>query len=288
RLPATFLGYSVHFAPPNEEGTRLMALPAGARVAHRVRVTTVGEFFQDTVGYTSGDAPAPIPPQPAEWLTFSQQHLLSVTAGRVFHDGLGTLAAVRQTLAFYPHDVWLYLLAAQWARIAQEEHLMGRCGYRGDELGSHLIGARLVNDLMRLCFLMARRYAPYPKWFGTAFAALPCAPRMAPLLRQALAAADWRAREAALCQAYTLAAVLHNALGVTPPQETAVSYFHERPFRVSNAGPIIAALRAAIQDPAVRAIPTLIGGIDQFSHSTDLLEDPRLHPPLQALYEEIP
>ena len=43
----------------------------------------------------------------------------------------------------------------------------------GDELGSAVLGARLVESAMRLAFLMERTYAPYVKWFGTAFARLP-------------------------------------------------------------------------------------------------------------------
>ena len=45
--------------------------------------------------------------------------------------------------AYYPHDVWLYLMAAGWSRIGQEERLMGRAGLVGDELRSAVIGARL-------------------------------------------------------------------------------------------------------------------------------------------------
>jgi hypothetical protein len=47
--------------------------------------------------------------------------------------------------------------------------------------------ARLVHDLMRLCFLLERRYAPYPKWLGTAFARLEVAATIGPLLAAALA-----------------------------------------------------------------------------------------------------
>ncbi|HWD74857.1 MAG TPA: DUF4037 domain-containing protein, partial [Solirubrobacteraceae bacterium] len=46
----------------------------------------------------------------------------------------------------------------------------GRCAEAGDELGSAVVTARLARDLMRLCLLMRRRYPPYSKWLGTAFA----------------------------------------------------------------------------------------------------------------------
>ena len=99
---------------------------------------------------------------------------------------------MRERLAFYPRDVWLYLLAAGWARIGQEEHLMGRAGSVGDEVGAALIAARLVRDVMRLGFLMERQYPPYPKWFGTAFRRLACAERLLPALERTLQATTWQ------------------------------------------------------------------------------------------------
>jgi hypothetical protein len=54
---------------------------------------------------------------------------------------------------------------------------MARCGDVGDELGSRLVAARLIEELMRLCFLMEKQYWPYAKWFGTAFSKLACAGR---------------------------------------------------------------------------------------------------------------
>ncbi len=125
-------------------------------------------------GYLDFDADAEI--TPADWLTFPQQKLRTLTEGAVYHSGLGDLDALRERLSYYPRDVWLYLLAAGWMRISQEEPFVGRTGDVGDELGSRVIAARLIRDLMMLCFLIERVYAPYPKWFGTGFARLACAP----------------------------------------------------------------------------------------------------------------
>jgi hypothetical protein len=63
---------------------------------------------------------------------------------------------------------------------------VGRCGDVGDDIGSRIITARLAHDVMRLCFLVERRYVPYPKWFGTAFARLSCAREISPLIADAL------------------------------------------------------------------------------------------------------
>ncbi|HNT53950.1 MAG TPA: DUF4037 domain-containing protein, partial [Anaerolineaceae bacterium] len=206
------------------------------------------------------------------WLTFPEQKLLAVTAGAVYHDDLG-LAQIRQTLIYYPDEVWRYQLACQWMRISQEEAFVGRTGDLGDDLGSRLITARLVQDLMRLAFLQARRYAPYAKWFGTAFSHLPLAQDLLPNLQAALAAADWPARETALCGAARLLAEQLNTLGLTLPLATNSTRFHGRPFTIPDAGRFATALRATLQSPTLRSLP-LFGGVDQFCNNTDVLETP--------------
>jgi Domain of unknown function (DUF4037) len=150
-----------------------------------------------------------------DWLVTPQQALLSVTAGAVYHDGLGELEPVRHQLAWYPHEVWLWQLACQWRRIAQEEHFPGRAAEAGDQLGCRVLVARLARDLMRLCFLLERRYAPYSKWLGSAFARLDSATTVGPLLAAALAAPDWPTAQQPLVAASQQAAIRHNQLGLT-------------------------------------------------------------------------
>ena len=111
------------------------------------------------------------------------------------------LQAARDRLAYSPHNLWLYLLIAAWWRVHPEMNLVGRAGSAGDELGSSLIGSRLVSDLMRLAFLMERQYAPYSKCFGTAFAPLACGPELTPVLWNVGRAQAWQDREAAMMTA---------------------------------------------------------------------------------------
>ena len=56
--------------------------------------------------------------------------------GALFHDGLGGSSRALEALAWYPDDVWLWLLACQWRRIDQQEPFVGRTAEVGDELGS--------------------------------------------------------------------------------------------------------------------------------------------------------
>ncbi|MGZ0153222.1 DUF4037 domain-containing protein [Kribbella sp. WER1] len=200
---------------------------------------------------------------PMDWLTFPESILRQHTAGGVFHDELG-LQAVRDRLAYYPDDLWRYLMITAWWRVHPEMNLVGRVGYVGDELGSSLIGARLVHDLMQLCFLLERTYAPYSKWFGTAFRQLSCGPTLEPLLREVLRADSWQRREEALMAAYTVVAELHNRLGITEPVELGVEQMCGRPFKVVW-GDFIGRLTAQISDPAVLRIfeRWRVGGIEQ-------------------------
>ncbi len=211
----------------------------------------------------------------ADWLATPAQLFAEVTAGAVFHGGLGELVPARANLDWYPHDLWLHLLACQWQRVAQEEAFVGRCGEVGDELGSAVVAARLVRDLMRLCLLMERRYPPYSKWLGSAFAGTPQAPALTPVLTAALAATDWHTREHHLARAYEAVAATHNQLGLTDPVDLATRPYHARPFQVLHAERFTAALSTRITDTDIRALPKT-GAVDQFVDSADVLSDPGL------------
>jgi hypothetical protein len=231
-------------------------------VAHRVYVTTVGEWLQVRLAF---DATAGV--STLDWLLTPQQRLLEATAGAVFADD-GRLGSVRAALAWYPDDVWLRMLAAQWRRIAQAEAFPGRAAERGDEVGSRLVTARLAHDLVRLCFLLERRYAPYAKWLGTAFGELESAVEAGPALEAALAATEWPAREEALVAAYE--AVARRQVALTPGPEPRVHAYFTRPFRVIGGDRFAEACLERVADPRLRALP-LVGAVDQVTDSADVL-----------------
>lgn len=282
RLPPTFVGAPVHFGSASDEPrTRFMMPPIEGPIKHRVIPMTLRHFLRIQLGFEIDK-----PLQVAGWLTCSSSALGEFTAGAIYHDGIGEVTSWRQRLAWYPHDCWLYLMASGWQRIGQEEHLMPRAGEVGDELGSALIGSRLVRDVMRLCFLMERRYAPYPKWLGTAFRKLQCAGELWPPLWQAQQAATWQEREAALSQAYAALARMHNRLGLSRRLPESTSPFYDRPFQVIHGGEFAAALVKEIRDAAVLHIVErgLIGNIDLWSDNTDLGNWERAS--LRRIYEQ--
>ena len=233
KLPREFLGYPLNtVAVDGEARIFVMQAVANGPVAHKVNPVTLSRFMDENLGW---DISHPL--GVADWLTISSQLLGTITAGPVHFDNVGALTALRAQLSWYPQDVWLYLLAAGWQRISQEQHLMPRAGFVGDEQGAALIGSRLVRDIMSLCFLMERRYAPYPKWFGSAFQRLACAPALTESLWRAQQAETWQVREAALVEAYEKLATMHNSLGLTVPLPATIAYFMADPFGSSTPKP---------------------------------------------------
>lgn len=210
---------------------------------------------------------------PLQWVGLAEQRLLAFTAGAVFHDDDNRLSSARAALAYFPWDVWLYKIACQWRRIAEEQAFVGRAGQVGDDLGSRVIASRLVRDVMRMAFLLDRRYAPYPKWFGSAFASLPLSQTLTPLLENVLLAQHWQERGNALAAAYLALANRQLADGIGDEVTPIVGPYHDRPFTTINADDLGAAAFGRIEDPLLKALP-VVGSLDQVTDLTPVIEDP--------------
>lgn len=267
QLPKSFAGWPTHFHAPDGGPVGHMAETDGP-VNHRIAVTSIAGWFGAELGFDPlGDITT------LDWLAAPTQRLAENTGGAVFADGLGELAEARRRLQWYPDDLWRYALACQWQRVSQEEAWVGRAGEVGDELGSAVVAARLVRDLIRLGFLLERRWAPYGKWLGSSFGTLAIAAVLQEHLSSVLAAASWKDREAGLCAAYQLLGQAQNELALTVPIDPSVRPYHDRPFLVLHAERFADALRRSIADPTVKSLPPL-GTVDQVVDSTDVLTSP--------------
>jgi Domain of unknown function (DUF4037) len=266
-LPDAFRGWPVRYGWDDT--------PVSAHVV----VTTLDDWLPAHLGFDPRRGVST-----ADWLTTPQQVLLEVTSGAVFRDGLEELEPARRALAWYPDDVWLWLLACQWRRIDQEEPFVGRTAEVGDELGSRVLAARLARDAMRLCFLQERRYAPYAKWLGTAFSRLDAFEALGEPLRALVAATDHETREARFVEVVQELARRHNALGITDSVNESVGLFHQRPFRVLGSARFVDACLERVSDPWLRGLP-LTGAIDQFVDSTDVLSKPEVFPRTTAFFD---
>jgi hypothetical protein len=277
-LPTTFAGFPTNFAHDEDPDTvRMTAIESGP-VAHRVQTFKLADYLRVRIGVDPREGLTA-----ADWLVTPSQQLLELTAGDVFADPTGDLTRVRKLLAWYPHDVWLLAMAGHWKRIAGFEHLHGATLIRRDELGSRLLAAALARDLMFLGFLQHRRYAPYPKWFGAAYAELNLPESEA--LVAALSAGGTDASEDAFVTAYELVAGRHNELAVTEEVEPTVRQFWGRPIRILSADRFVDALRKAISDPEVKAVEHETGAFDAVSDNTQLMGDPPLWRQLVGLYD---
>lgn len=261
-LPARFRGFATVFDYHGE-------VRPGAVVAE------LGEWLKGRLGFDPRRGVSLL-----DWLSVPWQRLAEVTQGDVFHDGLagevsaaGGLEEIRRALRWYPEDVWRYVLACQWRRIAQEEPFPGRCGEVGDELGSAVEGGRLARDVMRLALLLRRRYPPYAKWLGSALARMPGSTELGESLGAAMAARSWRDRQDGLSAAYSRLAALQNRIGLAGRLDERVRGFHDRPFQVIGGDRFADALMAGVSDPVIKRLPP-VGCVDQLSDSVDLLVRP--------------
>lgn len=260
-LPGRIRGWPTRFLPdPDDPGNRMLTDSPEGR--HGVDVVDPRTWSVERLGFDPGHGVRTI-----DWLAVPTQRLAEVTGGAVFHDDLGEITRIRHALEWYPDDLWRYVLACQWRRIAQEEAFVGRCAEVGDGLGERVVTARLVRDLMRLCLLLERRYPPYSKWLGTVFASLDAAVEVGPVLERALTSA----RPATdLAEAYRRVAERQNRTGLATPLSPEPRPFHSRPYPVLDAGRFTEALLARIEDPALRdGVP--VGAVDQYIDGTDAL-----------------
>ena len=264
-LPERFGGFPVRFP-----------VTWDASVTHRVDVATVADFAASRLGVDPTRGMSVL-----DWLTVTGQSVLEVTAGPVFADGTRTLAPARALLAWYPPDVERYVLAAGWQRLIQLMPFLGRTAESGDELGSRLLSAGLADDVVSLAFTLSRRWAPYPKWRGTAFRSLPVAARLGPLLGPAAAAHGWREREDALAAACEVLLDVQRERGYPAPAAAVIPFF-SRPYRTVD-GAVQQGLLAGITDPDVALLP-LVGSVEQWADSTDVLSSPGRRAALQAAY----
>lgn len=266
QLPELFRGWPVRYGWDN--------VPA----RHHVTVTTLPTWILDHLGVDATVAMSSV-----DWLLAPQQRLLGVVAGAVYADASGAVTELRSSLSWYPEQVWRWLLACQWRRLAQEEAFVARTAEVGDGLGSAITAARLVRDVMRLAMLLDRTYAPYQKWLGTAFSRLSHTDGLPGYLTEVLNASDIGSREDALAKAYALLGDRHNSTGLTERVDPSIGDYFQRPARVLMADRFTDACLATVSDPDLRRLP-LFGAIDQAIDSTDLLQAPENYRRLADLY----
>jgi hypothetical protein len=255
-LPDRYAGWPTRFATTWDR-----------RHWHRAQVTTAETFTESRLGLDLSAGLSGL-----DWLCLTGQSVLEVVAGAVFQDQIGTITRFRQELAWYPDDVWRYVVATDWIRLGEDLPLLGRTGQRGDELGRRVLAGRVVNTAIHLAFRLSRAWAPYPKWLGTAFAELPLAGELTGLLAAALTAPDWRKCQQAVALALAVLYRQQAEAGLATEAGEPTEPFFDRPFLSVRAG-VCQALLDAVDDPQVRGLRPGVGSVEQWMDNVRVLAD---------------
>lgn len=85
---------------------------SGGQIQHQIEVTTAAAFF---TRYLTVDPAAGM--NLADWLLTPTQTLATLTSGPIFADPAGLVKTRQAALAWYPDDIWRYVLAAGWLPI---------------------------------------------------------------------------------------------------------------------------------------------------------------------------
>ena len=204
-FPAQFKGFDTMWAKPGVD-----IHDTSETILYNVWTTTVGGALR-----FCGGAEA-LPLQRMDWLRVSEQHLFEFTAGVIYRDDTGEFFQARKALAYYPGDVLRFLLTCEWNAVGGDWFPIGRIGSRGDRLGLRVQTSKVVQHLMRIAFMVSRRYMPYKKWLGTVFKTLPVAPNLEPVLLDLLQEEDWRQVEEKLGDAASILLEQQNQLDLGP------------------------------------------------------------------------
>lgn len=278
-LPYTYKGYSVNFTQPdpNDCGVQHPEFITNGKVNPLVFIYTFDEYLIEQLGTADLDNISSV-----RWLAFSEHRLLSLVSGKFFVDGLNCAEKIAK-IKYYPDEVKFYMIASNWEIIASEQAFVKRCGECGDDIGSQLVCARIAERLMRLCFLYKNTYAPYSKWFGTAFKRLNIDKRIEQTIRAALTANTLTERENKIVDAQALVADMHNSSGLTDVVDYRVEDYFGRDIKVIFADKFVQATAEKLAGTDLHNIP-FIGTLSQFGGLSSFADEKEFYPQIMKLY----
>jgi len=274
-LPYTFMGYSTNFDGEDTDGVRHPLFITQGEVSPLIWVQTIEQYLQEQLHCNDLREM-----DEYHWLACSEHRLLSLKKAEFYRDDL-RVSEYLQPIEYYPEEVRRYLIASCWDSIASEQAFVKRCRQAGDILGAHIICGRIAERLMRLCFLYKREYAPYSKWFGTAFMALDIPQSIKNAMQSLVSAVDTEEQEQALIAAQCAVAVLHNQSGITPPISCAPQSYYGRDILVIFAERFSSAVQKSLTE--LRNTP-LIGSMSQLAGLSEFWDTPSHMEQIKGLY----
>lgn len=136
---------------------------------------------------------------------------------------------------------------------------------------------------MRLCFLYQDTYAPYSKWFGTAFSKLDVDNRIKQAIDGALSANRLPEREKRLVEAQAFVADLHNASGLTKFVDYQIENYFGRDIKVIFADKFAEATMQQLKGTAFENVP-LIGTLSQIGGVSSIVDENKYFKQIKGLY----
>ncbi len=281
-LPHKFMGYSVNFSRPNpnDNGIRQMEEITEGTVSPLIFINSIDSYLKSYLGTSDFDNLTDL-----DWLSFSEHKLLSLTKADIYEDQLG-LKEILSKISFYPDSVKKYLLASNWSLIAEEQAFVKRNMMLKEKTGSLIIASRIVERLMRLCFLYNNTYAPYSKWFSKAFNSLAVPDDLKKQLELSLTAKSYDERENAMINALAYVAEIHNDSTITDGIEPMVTNYFERDIKVIFANRYASAIKETYRNNFLYNSP-LIGSMSEVSNFTNLFDNALYREQIKTLYYPI-
>lgn len=279
KLPYEYKGFSVNFSAPDpqDHGVRHPVWISEGPVSPLIFIYSFEEYLRGYLGVSDFERLSE-----TDWLSFSEHRLLALTSGTLFVDGLHLKEQLRK-ISFYPEEIRLFLIASNWSLIAEEQAFVKRCSDVGDELGSILACVRICERLMRLAFLYCGRYAPYSKWFGTAFRQLPIEEAIKIAIHGAMTAKSISDREEHLVTGQKLLADWHDSFRITEPVNVKIQSYFGRSSKVIYADRIAEAVKGKLKNTPLFDFP-LVGTMSEVSNFVTLSDNPLYRKNIKLLY----
>lgn len=248
-LPFDFQGFPTNYTDPRYDFTQKMSFIDSYPINHLIEIQEIDNYFKSHLSLEHLDNISE-----KNWLRFTDQVLLELTSGVVFHDGLRALNIIRDKLIFYPTDILKVKLASLWLSIWNEEPFIGRCIELNDFIGLKLITSRIISSLIKISFYLNEKYIPYSKWLGTLFNKLTHYDILSPLITATLMENDPVKIQNNLCKLYEAVVSIHNKNKDLPFLDNQVRDFFNRPYKVIFAESIVEKLIESIDNEDLKKV----------------------------------
>jgi hypothetical protein len=256
-LPVLYKNFPVNFSKAGYDGTVRMEFTGTKPVNHLIEIITFEDYLKNryaihkTNNFIYKD-----------WLDFTDQNLIEITSGSVFHDGLKKVHNTREELKFYPLDICKLRLAVLWNYISNKEAFIGRSVALNDYIGLRINANRIINYLIKILFYLENKYIPYSKWFGHSFKQLNVYSDVGDIIIDLLKENVPEKIEDTICILYEKVIEKHNENEELPYLKNKQRHYFNRPYKVIFAENIVRELLNSIHDEEIKKIDLKKYGYD--------------------------